>query len=139
MRRSIIAVAVIAVAGTFAGTFAGTAFAQAPATGPQSTRFFNTPLEKDPSREVRLQMVVHKPGPGNPFHTHPGDQWEVVIEGEITYMVRGQPPRVLKVGDSVHIPRGTVHRNQNMTDKPARSIELNIMDKGQPVTVPVPD
>jgi hypothetical protein len=32
----------------------------------------------------------------------------------------------------VYIPRGTVHRNQNMTDKPARSIELNIMDKDKP-------
>jgi hypothetical protein len=33
---------------------------------------------------------------------------------------------------SVHIPRGTVHRNQNLTDKPARSIELNIWDKDKP-------
>jgi hypothetical protein len=32
----------------------------------------------------------------------------------------------------VHIPRGTVHRNENLTDKPARSIELNIMDKDKP-------
>jgi quercetin dioxygenase-like cupin family protein len=53
--------------------------------------------------------------------------------------IKGQAPRVLKVGDSVHIPRGTVHRNQNMTDKPARSIELNVMDKGKPVTEPVAD
>jgi quercetin dioxygenase-like cupin family protein len=138
MRRSIIAVAVIAVAGTFAGTFAGTAFAQAPATGPQSTRFFNTPLEKDPSREVRLQMVVHKPGPGNPFHTHPGDQWEVVIEGEITYMVRGQPPRVLKVGESVYIPRGTIHRNENKSGRETRTIELLIVEKDKPQSTPAP-
>ena len=46
--------------------------------------------------------------------------------------IKGQAPRTLKVGDSVYIPRGTVHRNQNMTDKPARSIELNIMDKDKP-------
>ena len=38
----------------------------------------------------------------------------------------------LKVGDSVYIPRGTVHRNQNLTDKPARSIELVIIDKDKP-------
>jgi len=36
------------------------------------------------------------------------------------------------VGDSVYIPRGTIHRNQNMTDKPARTIELVILDKDKP-------
>jgi mannose-6-phosphate isomerase-like protein (cupin superfamily) len=45
---------------------------------------------------------------------------------------QGSGPRTLEVGDSVYIPRGTVHRNQNMTDKPARSIEFNIMDKDKP-------
>ena len=56
-------------------------------------------------------------------------------EGEVTFTIKGQPPRVLKAGDWVYIPRGTIHRNQNLTDKPARSVELNLMDKGKPVTV----
>jgi quercetin dioxygenase-like cupin family protein len=130
MRGSMLAVAIIMLAG------ATTAFAQAPATGPQSTRFFNTPLEKDASREVRMQMQTHQPGPGNPFHTHPGDQWEVVLDGEITYMVRGQPPRVLKAGDSVYIPRGTIHRNENKSGKVARTIELLIVEKDKPQSTP---
>jgi quercetin dioxygenase-like cupin family protein len=41
---------------------------------------------------------------------------------------------VLKAGDWVYIPRGTVHRNQNLSDKPARAVELNILDKDKPVT-----
>jgi len=36
------------------------------------------------------------------------------------------------VPPGVHIPRGTVHRNQSLTDKPARSIELNIWHKDKP-------
>jgi hypothetical protein len=36
-----------------------------------------------------------------------------------------------------HIPRGTVHRNQNLTDKMARSIEVNILDKDKPGLEPV--
>jgi hypothetical protein len=40
--------------------------------------------------------------------------------------------RTLKVGDSAYIPRGTVHRNENKTDKLARAIELNVLDKDQP-------
>ncbi len=107
-------------------------------TGPIfSTRFFTTPLENDPSREVRLQMQLHLPNrPGNGFHTHSGDQWEAVIEGEITFTVRGQQPRVLKAGESVYIPRGTVHRNENKGTVPTRTVELLIMDKGKPQNTP---
>src|SRR5712671_5395701 len=107
-------------------------------TGPAfSSRFFTTPLENDPSREVRLQMQLHLPSrPGNPFHTHSGDQGEAVIEGEITFTVRGQEPRVLKAGESVYIPRGTVHRNENKSTLPTRTIELLIIDKGKPQNTP---
>jgi quercetin dioxygenase-like cupin family protein len=107
-------------------------------TGPAfSTRFFITPLENDPSREVRLQMQLHLPNrPGNGFHTHSGDQWEAVVEGEITFTVRGQEPRVLKAGEYVYIPRGTVHCNENKSTQPTRTIELLIMDKGKPQNTP---
>jgi len=40
--------------------------------------------------------------------------------------------RVLKAGESVYIPRGTIHRNQNLSDKPSRSVELNIIEKDKP-------
>jgi quercetin dioxygenase-like cupin family protein len=136
-------VSMIAVA-LLAGTFATAANAQnapAAASGPAfSQRFFTTPLEKDPSRVVQMQMQLHLPNrPGNGFHTHNGDQWEAVIEGEITYTVKGQPPKVLKVGDSVYIPRGTIHRNENKSSLPARTVELLIMDKDKPQNNPVPD
>lgn len=94
--------------------------------------YYETPLEGDAAKVVRLQSVTIPAGGGNNFHRHPGDQWAAIQEDEVTLTIKGQPPRVLKAGDSVHIPRGTVHRNQNMSDKPARSIELNIMDKGKP-------
>jgi quercetin dioxygenase-like cupin family protein len=74
--------------------------------------YYTTPLENDASRTVRLQSVTIPPGQGNQFHRHPGDQWAAVQEGEVTLTIKGQAPRTLKVGDSVHIPRGTVHRNQ---------------------------
>jgi len=106
--------------------------------GPESLRYFSTALEKDPSREVRLQQQFHKPGPGTAYHIHPGDQWEVVLEGEITYMVHGQPPRVMKTNEWVHIPRGTVHRNENQSGKPARTLELMIVEKDKPQRVDAP-
>jgi quercetin dioxygenase-like cupin family protein len=114
-----------------AGLVAATAWSQTPPAN-NVVQYFTTPLENDATRIVRLQNVNIPPQGGTPFHRHPGDQWAAVQEGEITFTVKGQPPRVLKVGDSVYIPRGVVHRNQNLTDKPARSVELVILDKDKP-------
>jgi quercetin dioxygenase-like cupin family protein len=122
--------AVIVAAGMVAA--AGWSQAQQQGSGFQPKRYFEMALEKDPSRVVRLQSVVLPPGSGNQFHRHPGDQWWAVQEGEVTFTIKGQPPRLMKAGDWVYVPRGTIHRNQNLSDKPARSIELNITDKDKP-------
>ncbi|HEY7300825.1 MAG TPA: cupin domain-containing protein [Xanthobacteraceae bacterium] len=132
MKKLVISAAIAAT-----GIAAFAAWSQAPASNPNVKVYYNTPLEKDPSRTVRLQAVTFPPGMGNQFHRHPGDQWTAVQEGEVTLTIKGQPPHTLKVGDSFYIPRGTVHRNQNLTDKPARTIELNIMDKDKPGLEPV--
>ena len=120
-----------------AAALATPAWSQTPQ--PQEPRFqpkpyFEMPLEKDPTRQVRLQSVVIPAGAGNQFHRHPGDQWWAVQEGEVTFTVKGQPPRTLKPGDFVYVPRGTVHRNQNVSANSARAIELNITDKDKPQT-----
>ena len=136
MRRTMLAVAVIMAAGTIATT--ASAQTSSSPTGPAfSWRFFTTALDKDPSREVQMQMQLHLPNrPGNGFHSHNGDQWEVVVEGEITFTVKGQPSKVLKAGEFVYIPRGTIHRNENKSNAPTRAIELLIKDKGKPQTIP---
>ena len=100
----------------------------------QNHRYFTMPLEKDPTREVGLQSVTMPPGAGNQFHRHPGEQWTAVQEGEVTFTVKGQPPQVLKAGDHNYVPRGTIHRQQNLTDKPARYIEMRVFDKGVPAS-----
>jgi len=136
MKKTIIT-AVVAITG-----IATPAWTQEPA--PQGPRFqpkpyFEMPLEKDATRQVRLQSVIIPAGAANQFHRHPGDQWWAVQEGEVTYTVKGQPPRVLKPGDFVYVPRGTIHRNQNVSANPARAIELNITDKDKPQTEQVAD
>jgi quercetin dioxygenase-like cupin family protein len=120
---------------------AAAAWSQTPQQGPrfEPKPYFQMPLEKDPSRQVRMQNVVIPPGAGNQFHRHPGDQWWAVQEGEVTVTIKGQPPRLLKAGEFVYLPRGTVHRNQNLSNAPARSIEVNITDKDKPQTEPVTD
>ncbi len=105
----------------------------------QNNRYFTMPLEKDPTREVGLQSVTMPPGAGNDFHRHPGDQWTAVQEGEVTFTIQGKPPQVLKAGDYNYVPRGTIHRQQNLSGKPARYIEMRIFDKGKPASEPVPE
>lgn len=138
MRRPLLTLAIVTAA-VMAATAAPAQTSTSP-TGPAfSTRFFTTALENDPSRVVQMQMQLHLPNrPGNGFHTHNGDQWEAVVEGEITFTVKGEPPRVLKAGEYVYIPRGTVHRNENKSNLPARTMELLIRDKDKPQNNPAP-
>jgi quercetin dioxygenase-like cupin family protein len=135
MRRIIVSAVVIGSAGMIAAT----AFTQTPPERNPPLQYIATPLESDATREVRLQSVTLPPGGGNTFHRHPGDQWVTIQEGEILLIIKGQQPRVLKTGEAAHIPRGMVHRNQNASDKPARTVELVIVDKGKPRTEQVPD
>lgn len=122
-----------------AGAFVLATPTQSAENGFQPKPYFQMPLEKDPSRVVRLQNVTLMPGAGNTFHRHPGDQWWAIQEGEVTFTIKGQQPRVLKARDYVYVPRGTVHRNQNLSNRPARAIELNITDKDKPQTEQAPD
>jgi quercetin dioxygenase-like cupin family protein len=116
------------------GMLAAAAWSQTAAPALQNKRYFTMPLENDSTREVGLQSVTMPPGAGNEFHRHPGDQWTAVQEGEVTYTIKGQKPLALKAGDSNYVPRGTIHRQQNLSDKPARYIEMRVFDKGKPAS-----
>lgn len=132
MRSFLVFAVVVAV-----GVAAVSASSQSPQRATQ-TPYQTGDLPGDPTREVMLYGNFFPPGAGNPFHTHHGDQWVVVEEGELLYIVKDEEPKLLKKGDSVFTPRGTVHRAQNASDKPARTTELQISDKGKPRIVIAP-
>ena len=134
--RPIIALPAALVATAFV---AATSMAQPAAPQMQNNRYFTMPLEKDSTREVGLQSVTMPPGSGNEFHRHPGEQWTAIQEGEVTFTVKGKPPQVLKAGDYNYVPRGVVHRQQNLSGRPARYIEMRVFDKGKPASEPVPN
>jgi len=115
------------------------AWSQATMPARQTIRYFTTPLEKDPTREVEMVSITVPPGAGNEFHRHYGDQWTAVQEGEVTFTIKGQPPVVLKAGDSNYVTRGTIHRQQNLSDKPAPLHRDEYFDKGKATAEPVPE
>jgi quercetin dioxygenase-like cupin family protein len=126
MKKVIISAALVAT-----GLAVTAAWSQTPPPF-ENHRYFTMPLEKDPTREVGLQSVTMPPGSGNGFHRHPGEQWTAVQEGEVTFTIQGQPPKVMKAGDWNYVPRGTIHRQQNLSGRPARYIEMRVFDKDKP-------
>ena len=133
MKKSIIAEVLLATC-----VLGAIAWPQATTPARQTIRYFTTPLEKDPTREVEMVSITVPPGAGNEFHRHAGDQWTAVQEGEITFTIKGEPPIVLKAGEGNYVSRGIIHRQQNLSDKPARYIVLNIFDQGELAAEPVP-
>jgi len=91
-----------------------------------------------PGREAVVAKVEIAPGGQAGRHTHPGDEISYVAEGELQLSVDGQPPRVVKAGESFVIPAGTVHDASNTASTPARLIGVYVVEKGKPLASPAP-
>jgi quercetin dioxygenase-like cupin family protein len=122
---------VLAACGTMAATVVSQA---AEPVKSQPTELVTTPLTGDASREVKVINVVLPPGSDSGRHTHHGDQYTTVQEGEIHIDIEGKGDHVYKAGDAVHIDPMVVHRTQNLSGKPARTTELFIVAKGKPLS-----
>jgi quercetin dioxygenase-like cupin family protein len=104
---------------------------------PIASGVMQEPMAGDPSREVVAITVVLPPGASTGRHTHPGDQYIVVQEGEIRVLVESFPPKIFKAGEGFHINPGAVHENQNASsERQARTTEFFIVAKGKPRTTP---
>lgn len=69
-------------------------------------------------------------GPANagpPPHTHPWDEFYVVLNGELEVRLDGGAPQILRKSAAVHIPAGTVHSYRNVS---ADTHFLTIVTKG---------
>jgi quercetin dioxygenase-like cupin family protein len=110
------------------------AFAQAAA---QVAGVHRTDLLKHDSvvqgREVVEVRVEVDPGHGVPRHTHPGDEVLYVVEGTLEYMPDGKAPVMLKAGQSVFIPAGTVHAARNTGKVNGAGIATYFVEKGKPL------
>ena len=100
----------------------------------QPTELVTTPLTGDASREVKVINVLLPPGSDSGRHYHHGDQYTAVQEGEIHIDIEGKGDHAYKAGDAVHIDPMVVHRTQNLSGAPARTIEVCIVAKGKPLT-----
>lgn len=86
-------------------------------------------------REVLQVRVDFEPGVTSPNHSHPGVEVAYVIDGTFEYQLEGQPPVILKAGDSLYIPAGVAHIAKNVGTKSASELATYIVKKGEPLVV----
>lgn len=65
-------------------------------------------------------------------HTHPGPESGYVIQGGFELLVDGEPPRMLKAGDSYKVAAGTIHDAKTGAEG-AKVIATYVVEKGKPL------
>jgi quercetin dioxygenase-like cupin family protein len=85
--------------------------------------------------------VTFEPGARNNWHTHPGGQILLVIDGTGYYQEKGKPTQLLRKGDVVKIPPNIVHWHGATPDASLTHIAIStniqkggVVDWLQPVT-----
>ena len=91
-----------------------------------------------PGREAIMGKGEIPTGGATGRHTHPGEEVSYVLSGTLVLEVDGKPSRKLKAGDVFLIPAGTVHNGVNGGSDTATVIATYIVEKGKPLTTPVP-
>lgn len=82
-------------------------------------------------------VVQFPPGdPGTPPHRHAGPAFGYVLDGEMLFELEGEPPRVIKAGETFWEPGGDVIHYQdgnNRTDVDVRFLVTMLCVPGQPM------
>jgi quercetin dioxygenase-like cupin family protein len=130
----------IAAFATLALTVTATA-QQLPAMTSQTANIKRTPLQKfdvpGAGYETVIGLAEIAPNANVGRHTHPGIEGGYLIEGGMTLMVEGQPPKEIKPGDSWQIPPGTIH-DAKAGSGGAKIIASYVVEKGKPLATPAP-
>lgn len=86
-----------------------------------------------PNTEMVQAHIDFEPGTAFGDHNHPGEEIIYVLEGELEYIVEGKPPVVLKEGEVLFIPPGTIHSAKNVGNTKASELATYIVQKGKPL------
>ena len=114
---------------------------QLPAAASQTQTIKRTPLQKfdvpgtNYETVTGIAEVAADANIGR--HTHPGPESGYMLDGDMTLMVEGQPPLVVKTGDSYKVPPGAVH-DAKTGAKGAKVIATYVVEKGKPLASPAP-
>lgn len=111
---------------------------QAPSLTPpfKVTPLLKSTVSGDANKEAVMISVEWPPHATTGRHTHPGDEYATVLEGELLTRADGGDWRTIAAGQSYHQVAGVVHETK-AGDKPAKSIGVLVVEKGKPLVNPV--
>lgn len=117
------------------------AFCSAGAVAAEQSGFVRVPLQTQDVCSAGTMAVQVRgefdPGFGTGRHTHPGEELTYILEGEIEVRVDGEPPRIVKAGETFFLPAGVVHEGVNTSNGRVKVLATYIVEKGQPLAKPV--
>ncbi|MDK1373784.1 MULTISPECIES: cupin domain-containing protein [unclassified Sinorhizobium] len=90
-----------------------------------------------PGREAVQVRVDIERGVASIKHAHPGEEIAYVLEGSLEYRLEGRAPVILHAGEALFIPDGVAHVARNVGSGKASELATYIVDKGEPLVVPV--
>ena len=74
-------------------------------------------------------LISQNPGEGNRWHYHDDcDEFWVVLEGEIKWIIEGKEAIIGKKGDVVSVPRNTKHKMVTVGDGPSIRLAVSVPD-----------
>jgi quercetin dioxygenase-like cupin family protein len=89
-----------------------------------------------PGRVAVQARAEFDPGVAAGRHTHPGEELGYVLEGQLELRIDGQPPRIVKAGETFFVPEGLVHDGINTGSGKAKVLATYVVEKGKPVATP---
>ncbi len=107
-------------------------FAQARGFSPRL--LLRTNLTGDDKKEVIVGIADFARRATTGRHTHPGDEYGVVLEGALEIRADGRAPIRVRAGEAFHNIRGVIHETQNVGDGIARVASTFVLDRGKPLS-----
>ena len=89
-------------------------------------------------KEGIVVLAEIAPGTVGGKHYHPGHEFVYILEGSVVLEIEGKSPVTYKAGDTWYLLPKEVHSSKNVSaTAPFKVLAFTIVDKGQPLTVPV--
>jgi quercetin dioxygenase-like cupin family protein len=122
---------------------AGAALAQQQASPVQPSPVKRTVVGKvevpGSNYETVTATVEIAPGFKAGRHLHPGVVFALVTEGEFWLALDGQPEKTYKAGEQLTLPLKGIHNEGAVGSTPVKLIATYVVEKGQPLAIPVKD
>ena len=85
--------------------------------------------------ETVIMLVEVPPQVNSGLHTHPRIDAAYLIEGDLTVLVRGEPEKPIKPGQSWQVAAGVVHEVK-AGNRTAKVLAIYVVEKGKPLATP---